>query len=189
MVVFFQRIVNGEVGKLGQAVEHPAVLLMVPEIKPEQDLVQVGQMAELYVTRLMVVTPSPAALNAQVIPGDDNKLDPERESWPCSIMLPILPIQSISGSRLLSSPGRIIWFRNLVTKLCIFQWIANGEAGNHGQVVEQHAVQLMVQVIKPEQDLAQQLEMVGHAIWLTGMTPSLAVLNVQVIRFGVFVTW
>ena len=64
---FFQRIVNGEVGKLGQAVEHPAVLLMVPEIKPEQDLVQVGQMAELYVMRLMVVTPSPAALNAQVI--------------------------------------------------------------------------------------------------------------------------
>ena len=67
MVVFFQCIVNGEVGKLGQAVELPAVLLMVPEIKPEEDLVQVGQMAELYVTRLMVVTPSPAALNAQVI--------------------------------------------------------------------------------------------------------------------------
>ena len=43
------------------------MLLMVPEIKPEQDLVQVGQMAELYVMRLMEVTPSPAALNAQVI--------------------------------------------------------------------------------------------------------------------------
>ena len=76
-----------------------------------------------------------------------------------------------------------------MTKLWLIQCIVNGEAGNHGQVVEQHAVQLMVQVIKPEQDLAQQLEMVGHAIWLTGMTLSLAVRNVQVIRFGVFVTW
>ena len=47
--------------------ELPVVLLMVPEIKPEQDLVQVGQMAELYVMQLMEVTPSPAALNAQVI--------------------------------------------------------------------------------------------------------------------------
>ena len=64
---FFQCIVNGEVGKLGRAVELPVVLLMVPEIKPEQDLVQVGQLAELYVMRLMEVTPSPAALNAQVI--------------------------------------------------------------------------------------------------------------------------
>ena len=39
------------------------------------------------------------------VPGDDDKRDPEREGWPCSLMLPILPIQSISGSRLLSSPG------------------------------------------------------------------------------------
>ena len=37
--------------------------------------------------------------------GDGNKRDPERESWPCSEMLPILPIQSISGSRLFPSPG------------------------------------------------------------------------------------
>ena len=42
------------------------------------------------------------------VPGDDNKRDPERESWPCSVMLPILPNQSISGSRLLPSPGRKI---------------------------------------------------------------------------------
>ena len=41
----------------------------------------------------------------RVVPGDDDKRDPERESWPCSLMLPILPIQSISGSRLLPSPG------------------------------------------------------------------------------------
>ena len=39
------------------------------------------------------------------VPGDDNKRDPERENWPCRVMLPILPIQSISGSRLLLSPG------------------------------------------------------------------------------------
>ena len=39
------------------------------------------------------------------LPGDGNKCDPERENWPCRVMLPILPIQSISGSRLLSSPG------------------------------------------------------------------------------------
>ena len=36
-----------------------------------------------------------------LLPGDYNKRDPERESWPCRVMLPILPIQSISGSRLL----------------------------------------------------------------------------------------
>ena len=35
------------------------------------------------------------------IPGDYNKHDPERENWPCRVVLPILPIQSISGSRLL----------------------------------------------------------------------------------------
>ena len=35
------------------------------------------------------------------VPGDGNKRDPERESWLCRVMLPILPIQSISGSRLL----------------------------------------------------------------------------------------
>ena len=35
------------------------------------------------------------------VPGDYNKRDPERENWPCRVMLPILPIQSISGSRLL----------------------------------------------------------------------------------------
>ena len=64
---FFQCIVNGVAGKLGQAVEQIVVQLMVPEIKPEQDLVQVGQMVELYVMRLMEVTPSPAVLNAQVI--------------------------------------------------------------------------------------------------------------------------
>ena len=40
------------------------------------------------------------------VPGDGNKRDPERENWPCRVMLPILPIQSISGSRLLSSPGK-----------------------------------------------------------------------------------
>ena len=36
------------------------------------------------------------------VSGDGNKRDPERESWPCSLML---PIQSISGSRLLLSSG------------------------------------------------------------------------------------
>ena len=41
----------------------------------------------------------------QRVPGDGNKRDPERENWPCRVMLPILPIQSISGSRLLSSRG------------------------------------------------------------------------------------
>ena len=35
------------------------------------------------------------------VPGDYNKRDPERENWPCRVMLPILPIPSISGSRLL----------------------------------------------------------------------------------------
>ena len=39
------------------------------------------------------------------VPGDGNKRDPERENWPCRVMLPILPIQSISNSRLLPSPG------------------------------------------------------------------------------------
>ena len=39
------------------------------------------------------------------VPGDDDKRDPERESWPRRVMLPILPIQSISGSRLPSPPG------------------------------------------------------------------------------------
>ena len=40
-------------------------------------------------------------LSSRSIPGDYNKRDPEREDWPCRVMLPILPIQSISGSRLL----------------------------------------------------------------------------------------
>ena len=39
------------------------------------------------------------------VPGDGNKREPERENWPCRVMLPILPIQSISGSRL-SKRGR-----------------------------------------------------------------------------------
>ena len=51
---------------------------------------------------------------ATTVPGDGNKRDPERESWPCSLMLPILPIQSISGSRLLSSPGNINQSSSLV---------------------------------------------------------------------------
>ena len=46
-----------------------------------------------------------SALHMKILPGDGNKRDPERENWPCIVMLPILPIQSISGSRLLSSPG------------------------------------------------------------------------------------
>ena len=64
---FFQCIVNGEVGKLGRAVELPVLQLMVPEIKPEQDLVQLHQMVELHAMPMMGVTPSLAALNAQVI--------------------------------------------------------------------------------------------------------------------------
>ena len=40
------------------------------------------------------------------LPGDGNKRDPERDNWPCRVILPILPIQSISGSHLLPSPGR-----------------------------------------------------------------------------------
>ena len=43
-------------------------------------------------------------LKQTIIPGDGNKHDPERENWPYRVML---PIQSISGSRLLPSPG--IW--------------------------------------------------------------------------------
>ena len=43
------------------------------------------------------------------LPGGDDKRDPERESWPCSLMQPILPIQSISGSRLSSPPGMQGW--------------------------------------------------------------------------------
>ena len=117
---------------------------MVPEIKPEQDLVQVGQMAELYVMRLMEVTPSPAVLNAQVI--------------------------------------ELCGFVTCVTKLCFFQWIANGEAGNHGQAVEQPVQQPMVQEIKSEQELVQQLQMAGHAMQLMGVKPSLAVLNAQVMK-------
>ena len=46
-------------------------------------------------------------VRTSVVPGDDDKRDPERESWPCRVMLPILPIQSISGSRLLPSPGKL----------------------------------------------------------------------------------
>ena len=42
------------------------------------------------------------------VPGGDDKHDPERESWPCSLMQPILPIQSISGSRLSSPPGTLL---------------------------------------------------------------------------------
>ena len=63
---FFQRIVNGEPGRHGQAVQHPVVLLMEWEIKLGQGLVQVGQMAELHATQLMEETPSHAALDAQV---------------------------------------------------------------------------------------------------------------------------
>ena len=48
------------------------------------------------------------AASSTAVPGDGNKHDPERENWPCRVMLPILPIQSISGSRLLPSPGRSI---------------------------------------------------------------------------------
>ena len=47
------------------------------------------------------------------VPGDYNKRDPERENWPRRVMLPILPIQSISGSRLLQSPGICICVRTL----------------------------------------------------------------------------
>ena len=36
-----------------------------------------------------------------IVPGDYNKHDTERENWPCRVMLPILPIQSISSSGLL----------------------------------------------------------------------------------------
>ena len=82
-------------------------------------------------------------------------------------------------------PGnRIIWFCNLVTKLCIFQWIANGEAGKHGRAVEQPAVQPMVQEIKSGQELVQQLQMAGHAMQLMGVKPSLAVLNARVRKLG-----
>ena len=77
-----------------------------------------------------------------------------------------------------------------MTKLCIFQWIANGEAGNHGQAVEQPVQQPMVQEIKSEQELVLQLQMAGHAMQLMGVKPSLAVLSVQVIRLvGAFVSW
>ena len=48
---FFQRIVNGEPGRHGQAVQHPAVLLMEWEIKLGQELVQVGQMAADHATQ------------------------------------------------------------------------------------------------------------------------------------------
>ena len=62
---------------------------------------------------------------------------------------------SDSKSCSVECPGNeIIWVFNLSTKLWLFQWIANGESGKHGQAVEQPAVQLMVLVIKPEQDLA-----------------------------------
>ena len=64
---FFQRIVNGEPGRHGQAVQHPVVLLMEWEIKLGQELVQVGQMVGLHATELMEETPSHAALDAQVI--------------------------------------------------------------------------------------------------------------------------
>ena len=43
----------------------------------------------------------PTLVRTSNLPGDDDKRDPERENWPCRVMLPILPIQSISGSRLL----------------------------------------------------------------------------------------
>ena len=36
--------------------------------------------------------------STSILPGDGNKRDPERENWPGRVML---PIQSISGSRLL----------------------------------------------------------------------------------------
>ena len=48
---FFQRIVNGEPGRHGQAVQHPVVLLMEWEIKLGQELVQVGQMAADHATQ------------------------------------------------------------------------------------------------------------------------------------------
>ena len=63
---FFQRIVNGEPGRHGQAVRHPVVLLTEQEIKLGQGLVQVGQMAELHATQLMEEAPSHAALDARV---------------------------------------------------------------------------------------------------------------------------
>ena len=53
------------------------------------------------------------------VPGDYNKRDPERENWPCRVMLPILPIQSISGSRLLSSPGIMCDLKTRCEKLQI----------------------------------------------------------------------
>ena len=62
------------------------------------------------------------------------------------------------------------------------QWIANGEAGSHGQAVEQPAQQPMVQEIKSEQELVLQLQMAGHAMQLMGVKPSLAVLNAQVMK-------
>ena len=71
-----------------------------------------------------------------------------------------------------------------MTKLCIFQWIANGEAGKHGRAVEQPAQQPMVQEIKSGQELVQQLQMAGHAMQLMGVKPSLAVLNARVRKLG-----
>ena len=65
--MLFQCIVNGEAGKLGQAVEQIVVQLMVQEIKPEQEVVQLRQMVELHAMPMMGVTPSLAALNAQEI--------------------------------------------------------------------------------------------------------------------------
>ena len=71
------------------------------------------------------------------IPGDDNKRDPERESWPCSLMLPILPIQSISGARLLSSPGT----------LCIpwdIERAGEGEGGMKALLQLKHEIPLLI---------------------------------------------
>ena len=48
--------------------------------------------------------------------------------------------------------------------------------------MEQPVQQPMVQEIKSEQELVQQLQMAGHAMQLMGVKPSLAVLNAQVMK-------
>ena len=88
-------------------------------------------------------------------------------------------------------PGnKIRCFCNLVRELCFFQCIVNGEAGKLGQAVEQIVVQLMVQEIKPEQEVVQLRQMVElHAMPMMGVTPSLAALNAQVIKLCCFLNW
>ena len=46
---------------------------------------------------LEILTPYPLSAFGADLPGDGMKRNPERETWPCSYMLPDLPIQSISG--------------------------------------------------------------------------------------------